>query len=262
VASVILWVAAVVAAPASAQPRLSLLQPSPITEDVGYLDPTWTPDGSEVSFSGPRYRGIYAVSHQGGEARVVVPPGLGVSGFRHRWLDGPTRLLCPARGDKRANLFGLHGEVSGGSPPREKAFVLDDDLWWRESDGDRRLTWGEDRFFDPRVSPDGRWIAVVGLVRGIHIVEVDSGHIVEVGSGTHPTWTPDSTWLLFEQSVDDGHRLLGSEVLAHHPDSGTTVPLTETRDALEMHPSVSPDGASLAFVRDGAIWVGHLVEQP
>ena len=256
----VVWLA--VAVQAAAEPRLSMLEPSPITDHGGYLDPTWTPDGSEVSFSGLRYRGIYAAPRQGGDVRVVVPPDLGVSGFRHRWLDGPTRLLCPARGDKRANLFGLDGQVSGESPPRDKAFVLDDDLWWRERDGDRRLTWGEDRFFDPWASPDGRWIAVVGLVHGIHLVEVDTGHVVEVGFGTHPSWTPDSTWLLFERTEDDGHRILVSELLAHHPDSGTTVLLTDTRDVLEMHPAVSPDGTSLVFVRGGAIWVGQLVEEP
>ena len=256
----VVWVA--MAAQAGAEPRLALLVPAPITDQTGYLDPAWTPDGREVSFSGLRYRGIYAVPQQGGEIRTVVPPDLGISGFRHRWLEGPTRLLCPARGDKAANVFVPEGQASGGSPPREKAFVLDDDLWWREPEGDNRLTWGEDRFFDPQVSPDGQWVAVVGLADGIHLVEVDSGRIVMLGPGTHPAWTPDSAWLLFERTEDDGHAILGSEILAHQIESGVTVALTDTPEAIEMHPSVSPDGTSLAFVRDGAIWVGPLVEEP
>ena len=72
------------------------------------------------------------------------------------------------------------------------------------------LTRGEDRFFDPQLAPDGRSVAFVGLATGVHVVELDSGRVRHAGPGTRPTWTPDSRWVIYERTEDDGEDVVGS----------------------------------------------------
>lgn len=234
-----------------------------LAEAHGFTDPTWSPNGDTVSFSGERYRGLYSVSAAGGEVTVVASEHA-VSGFRHRWIasdDGPA-ILCPARGDKPA----VQVHISTAElrelavPPSAPVFAREDALFVRGLDGDVPLSDGQDRFFDVSLSPTGEHVAAVGLHDGIHVFDLGTGELVAVAEGTHPTWTPDGRWVLFEWTVDDGHRLLVSDLWALSPRDGHAFPLTATPDVLEGQPSVSPDGTSVAYVADGAVFRAQLVE--
>ncbi len=137
-----------------------------------------------------------------------------------------------------------------------------DDVVLRTAAGDERLTRGEDRFFDPQLSPDGHAVVFVGLTTGVHVLRLQDRRLTHPGPGTAPVWTPDSRWVLFERTTDDGARLTGSELIAHRPADDTTVALTDTPGAHERRPAVSPDGTRVAYLRDGAVWVARLVEEP
>jgi len=217
--------------------------------DAGdYTDPAWSPGGSLVSFSGPGCQGLHAA----------------VSGFRHQWMDDPPRVLCPARGRHPAIEVPTDSTVMRELAPAEverpRATIQDDDVFVRVGDEDERFTAGEDRFFEAVVSPQGDHVAAVGLATGVHLIDVESGLTVYTGEGTHPAWSPDGRWLLFERTQDDGHQLTASDLWAVSTETGNAVRLTYTPDAIERHPSVSPDGERVAFVRDGAIWVADLLE--
>jgi dipeptidyl aminopeptidase/acylaminoacyl peptidase len=242
--------------------RLSISGERALTEAGPWLDPAWSPEGARISVAGLRYRGLHVVEIGDG-ARTLVPGSEDRSAFRHRWLEDPPRILVPARGRHAAVELGLHGvarELPADHPERAPVFVRDDDVWLRgDGDGPRRLTPGSDRFFDPQLSPDGALLAVVGLASGLHVVDVDSGlALYHAPGGTHPSWSPDGLWLLFERSADDGHALTEGDLWALSIVDGDQIRLTHTPDAIELHPAVSPDGRQLAYVRDGALWVAEL----
>jgi len=234
-----------------------------LVEADGFMDPTWSLDGTAVSFSGERYRGLYSVPAAGGTATVVASEHA-VSGFRHRWIDaddGPA-ILCPARGRKPAvqvvvAMAELRELVVA---PIEPVFARDDALFVRGPDGEQPLSDGQDRFFDEILSPTGEHVAAVGLRNGIHVFDAATGELVAVAEGTHPAWTPDGRWVLFEWTVDDGYRVLVSDLWALSVEDGRAFPLTATSDVLEGQPSVSPDGTAVAYVADGAVHRARLVE--
>ena len=234
-----------------------------LTESGDYLEPAWSPGGSLVSFAGPGYRGLYTVTTDGGAVRTLASESA-VSGFRHHWVDAPPRVICPARGRHPAievpNGTGAMREIAPADLEPPRATIQDEDVFVRLDREDVRLTAGEDRFFEAVASPRGELVAAVGLTTGIHVLEVESGLTVYAAEGTHPSWTPDGRWLLFERTQDDGHRLTGGELWAVSAETGDAVRLTYTPDAIEQHPAVSPDGQRIAFVRDGAIWTADLVE--
>jgi dipeptidyl aminopeptidase/acylaminoacyl peptidase len=242
--------------------RIAISAGRALTEAGPWLDPAWSPEGERVSVAGLRYRGLQVVDLRDG-ARTDVPGSRDRSAFRHRWLEDPDRILCPSRGRHAAVELGLDGvsrELRADHPDQAPVFVRDDDVWLRR-DGlePRRLTPGSDRFFDPQLSPDGALLAVVGLASGLHVVDMDSGRaLYRAPGGTHPSWSPDGLWLLFERTADDGHTLTEGDLWALSITDGDQVRLTHTDDAIELHPSVSPDGRQLAYVRDGALWVAEL----
>lgn len=56
-------------------------------------------------------------------------------------------------------------------------------------------------FGPPAWSPDGRWIAFVTedadpVLRGVYVVDVESGDEIFAGAGVSPAWSPDGQWLL------------------------------------------------------------------
>ena len=242
---------------------LSLDGAALLVDASDYTDPAWSPGGSLVSFAGPGYRGLYTVETDGGAIRTLGSEHA-VSGFRHRWLDDPPRVICPARGRRPAIEVATDSDAMREVAPSEleppRATLQEEDVFVRIDHEDVRLTAGEDRFFEAIASPSGDKVAAVGLTTGIHLLEVDSGLTVYSAAGTHPSWTPDGRWLLFERTEDDGHQLTGGELWAVAAETGNAVRLTYTPDAIEQHPAVSPDGMRVAFVRDGAIWVADLVE--
>ncbi len=232
-----------------------------LTPAVSYTDPAWSPDSATVSFSGPRYRGLYSVPATGGTTHAIAPRSV-VSGFRHHWLDEPARILCPARGRHAAVEVEASGRVLRDvAQPVELAYLdADEQVWVRGEAEDVQVTSGDDRFYEVVPSPDGARIAAVGLVTGIQVIDAAVGSTPVTVDGTHPAWTPDGRFLLFERTADDGHVLTGSDLWAFDVAGGTLINLTQTLDRIEVHPAVAPDGHSLAFVRDGAVWVARVEE--
>ncbi len=232
------------------------------TEPGDFTGPAWSPDGSRISFSGPGFQGLYEVALDDGAIREIVPPGTR-TWYRHGWRDGC--IVRPRLGENNAlELTPGDGVIRVVAPnPLEPAIELrDDDLVWVGGGQERWLTHGEDRFFDPVMSPDGTLVAFVGLATGVHVIELDSGlAVAHGGAGTHPTWTPDGTTVVFERVLDDGHDLVAGDLYALDLGEGAEARQLTGTVAIERYPAVSPDGTRLAYVRDGAVWVSGLGEE-
>lgn len=240
---------------------LALETASPITADGDYMDPAWSPDGASVSVAGPGSRGLSLVRVADGTVTELVGADEVVA-FRHRWLDGPPRIVCPPRGGKPAReVTPEDGGVRVLADWTEPVRAHRDDIHLRQPGGDLRLTQGEDRFFDPVLSPDGTRVAFVGVATGIHVLEIAGGELTHLGPGTRPSWTPDGRWILFERTRDDGERMTSAQLMVHGIERGETLALTDG-SRLDRHPAVSPDGTRVAFVRDGDLWIADLLEVP
>ena len=143
-------------------------------------------------------------------------------------------------------------------------FTANGDLWVKAVDGDalRRLTeTPHANELYPSWSPDGRHIAFVrlesGQNRGIYLISALGGSERQVtNQGFKPTWLPDSRSLVFEVRVAERVAAV-HYVLA----TGARRQLTTPPDGfVDITPSVSPDGKSVAFVRSTpgqAARIGH-----
>jgi len=209
---------------------LSLTELHAVSAAADWGELAWSPAGDGLSAHGQG--GLWLFSLDGGEPLPVLAPPVGPV-FRHRWPGAPA------------------------SEPT--VYAQRDDIWLRVADGDRRLTQGEDHFYDPVLSPDGDRVVFSGLVTGLHIMDIRSGDLTHLGAGRWPTWHPGSDHLVFERNRDDGHALTQAELLMWSPALSAPVTLTASPAHLDRFPTFSPDGSSLAWVRDGAVHVARVV---
>ncbi len=157
--------------------------------------------------------------------------------------DGPTRDLTGTQG--------VRERAPAWSPDGHRVAYLSDatgeyEIWVRASDGSgapRQLTKdGAPWKFDPAWSPDGKKLAYGDRKHRLRVLDVDSGAITDVDTGTQEdldvyTWSPDSKWLAYEKS---------------HPTRlpGIAVWSSESKKAFPLGDGLTPDHGP-AFSADG-----------
>ena len=202
------------------------------------LDPTWSPDGSEVAFArelrseGPRQSpGIYALDLRTGQERQIT-------------IAGPGRDLSPAWSPDGSEVAFVHS----AGPPAD-AYELR--LVQPDGSGLRTLA-GPVRPLYPAWSPDGSTIAFTEQSGPSEIFTIgrEGGglrRITDFAFATMPAWSPD------------GRRIAFFGTKAYEPLQLWTIALDGT-DARPLAPAApyaigppawSPDGQLLVYTRAG-----------
>ncbi|MEA3285767.1 MAG: hypothetical protein U9Q77_00120 [Candidatus Marinimicrobia bacterium] len=132
-------------------------------------------------------------------------------------------------------------------------YVKDGQLLHRDTAGnnDRTLPVNQDNITSYAVSPDGSRIVYSTSGQKLWIANSDGSGQHSLGSGIAPDWSPDSKWIVFMLTEDDGHTMLGSELYLLDTDTETRLNISNTPDQLEMHPDWSPDGSWIVFDTEG-----------
>jgi TolB protein len=161
--------------------------------------------------------------------------------------------------------------VFGYSPDDPSTPDFETRLWTMRADGShaRPLPMSRAGFdVEPKYSPNGRWIVFARLrpaardedwQSAIMLVPAVGGPVRQLTPWgptrfgelpEHPTWSPDSRWILF----DTDERITATDngsIEAIRPDGGGRHTILRVRERLGGHkPWFSPDGRSILFVCD------------
>lgn len=113
------------------------------------------------------------------------------------------------------------------------------------------------RYINIAISPDESKIAFEVMGGNMYVMNVDGTGLVDLGIGYRPQWSPDSNYLVYMISKDDGHDFTQSDIYIIKTDGTEKTRITDTDDKLEMNPSWAPDGERILFdtYREGVIYV-------
>jgi hypothetical protein len=227
-----------------------------VTAPGDFIAPAWSPVGLDIAFTRRDRAGIYVAGTAGGGARALSDDaGIG-SAFAWN-MDGMSLHLREADG-QYAELM-ITGEQYPAAPKPAKLVERDNIIFYQPEDGDAvPISGAHDRFHGSRLSPDETRVVFLGRETGIYIVNTDGTSLISVGPGQNPSWHPDSSGIVYDIPVSDGTNTVGGDLWYASTDGTERTNLTNSPGIVESHPAVSPDGKRIAFIRDGAVWVGKL----
>jgi len=226
------------------------------TKHGEFIAPRFSPDGLQMIATRQGHLGIFIIDVLTGTPRQIADG----NAFFAKWTaDG----LIEVKGeDGLMRLFNADGTLQSTlEPPKNPpVFQENDTIYVRTADGGTvPVTDSEDKFFNPVVSPDGRFIAYNGLITGLYIAPADgSAPPTLVGRGNNPIWSPDGKGLIYDVTADDGHHTTAGDIYQVDPARGEQSNLTEGDSLIGQTPSISPDGGSVVFEADGQIYSGEL----
>jgi hypothetical protein len=220
-----------------------------------YLQPQFSPDGSELLVSGSQLRGLAVLSRAGAAHRITDEAEAGVHAV---WTKNGIAYRAPRAGVRRSILVhnGAAHEVTAAAPV---AFTQDDRMYVVDRSNKLARIGSGDRFFGAVVAPDGDKVVFQGLTTGLYLYVRSTGALRYIGPGTAPAWSPDSTKIAYEVTEDDGHAIVASDIYFYSIATDRAEPVTATEATIERRPSFSPNGAELAFDDNtGGIFVGRV----
>jgi serine/threonine-protein kinase len=163
------------------------------------------------------------------------------------------RQTGPAQVDYAVSQEGTLVYVPGGESP-------DYSLVWMDREGRETLVTEDKREFGtPRISPDGKQLVLSVHQEGApnHLWTYDledhsfSRLTFEGISNGSAVWSPDSKWIIFQSTREDGRSLYRQ--LADR--SSPAEQLTERYSGPTQTTSWSPDGSVVAFFQSEDIWI-------
>ncbi|MEM1297544.1 MAG: hypothetical protein AAGH89_19410 [Verrucomicrobiota bacterium] len=102
-------------------------------------------------------------------------------------------------------------------------------------------------------------VSFVGVESGIYLAPASASRKpIFLGEGQDVTWAPDSSFIVYVHAKDDGHKIVESDLYLYELRAKKLYNLTADSGLMIDSPSLSPDGKTVAFSADGAIYVGTI----
>lgn len=261
--------------------------------ETGFMQPKWSPDGTQIAFTSINYRGLWVADSSGNNIRQLSDEP--AAGFDFRWspssdqivtrvarfenflrfnalelLDITVRskkMLTPFTrqlpgvpqwlndgvvsyydGQKLASLQIKEGRTN--KTGRILVFVKDGNIAVYKPGSDQIILQDplkRDGYLNVVLSPDQKKIAFEIMGGNMYVMDITGTNIIDLGRGYRPQWSPDSRFILYMLTEDNGHNYTASDIYVIDIFNKEKQNITLTDDKIEMNPNWSPDGRTIVY---------------
>ena len=96
------------------------------------------------------------------------------------------------------------------------------------------------------LSPGEENILFTAAGDGTYVSDLEGNILHDLGYLNAPQWLNEN-WIVGMEDKDDGERILSSDIIAVHLDSGKRINLTEKTDIIAQYPKVSPERNRIVY---------------
>lgn len=255
-----------------------------ITEDEGAgFRFSWSPDSKAITYLSRTYvKGesiniIKIVEIDNGNAFKLTTPGIGASMptfiqsneviysykgtlIKRKWSNGTIS-------NEEILAENIPANIINPSPKKDKLIIEDDEgIKIMDNHGENRkiIVKNGDKDFacDSKVSFDGNKVLFannIGSIGHLFIYDITNKMLIDIGEGYFGQWLTNGK-IIYCITYNDGNVITSSEIFIINSDGSGKKKITNTQDQIEIQPSVSPDGKSIAYRDDktGKIYYGIL----
>ncbi len=102
----------------------------------------------------------------------------------------------------------------------------------------------------PEWAPTGERMIVYVTGMGLQLIDPLKKDFRSLGDFNAAKWSPYENMIVYMRDVDDGERILESDIFTYNLMDNKSMNLTQTTDVIEMYPDWSPEGKMIAYHTD------------
>lgn len=86
------------------------------------------------------------------------------------------------------------------------------------------------------LSPDKSKLLFTFAGKGTYVSDLEGTILKKIGYANYPSWSPDGNWILFMKDIDDGEKIISSDVYIANLNTGKFYNLTSRSDDITLYP--------------------------
>ena len=142
--------------------------------------------------------------------------------------------------------------------PRIKINGKQIDIQYNSSKKESLAPLGDCYYLWASISPDGSKILFTATTHGTYVTDLKGNILHEFKNLNAPSWINDN-WVVGMDDIDDGERILTSEIISVYLPDNKIIKLTEKENIIAMYPKFSKSGDRIAFnTPDGFIYTAKV----
>lgn len=138
--------------------------------------------------------------------------------------------------------------LNKSATPERVVFIQDSKIILAENNSRKVLQpRGEGNYIWPSLSPDKAKLLFTFAGKGTYVSNLEGTVLKNIGYANYPSWSPDGNWVVFMKDIDDGVRIISSDIYIANLNTGKYFNLTLRRDDISIYPKWGASNAEVFY---------------